>query len=560
MSGFNLKSDWKGFDFRPIQVKGFSNPLVLKNLYNKLRARKAKFDFYNAIRRDVTKELNKHITNAIKMNMNLLCQVNGKGGEGKSMILVYIAKKIKDAQIKYKKYADAPQRFTHDIDGSKKAINFNPNGLTIIQDEYHELIGESSQSTQTEFNNLVRAMRFTQKSLIISNIDYIYVKGLHFVLDTYGFFDRFFKQESEENMKTACLVRYIDDNHPKKELYLGIAIIEVGEVLQEFKRTLEFKQKNWDDLEKHGGARGTTMDKEQRIKYAEIVLAIANRDNWNGKKEGLNNYFQDAKIYCDTYQKRMILTETMKLRKKKLENAPIMFKKADIYGDPLGEFYDEYYRDKINRKDIKTNNILFEFAEFIPNFSAYWIMGLPVSEIMQDLQISRRTASTLKDSLLYGKGIPKELQLQYCFEKYFPTIIPFCESGGKKSEPDLWFKNHFGLIIGCGEVKLYDRNYKAETLFLDSTSPAKRLRPSFLWCKEHKIRHFPLMFRNNKWKKLGNPYLFLIPIDINGDFEIHLNKEECIENYLYPEEFNAVEFFENDYQDALIGTAINYNE
>jgi len=560
MSGFNLKSDWKDFDFRPIQVKGFTNPLVLKNLFNKLRGSKVKFDFFNAIRRDITSELNKHIDNVIKMDMNLLCEVNGKGGEGKSMILVYIAKKIKDAQIKYNKYPDALVRFTHDIEGSRKAIHFHPNGLTIIQDEYNELIGESSQTTQTEFNNLVRSMRFTQKSLIISNIDYIYVKGIHFVLETFGFFDKFFKQQSEENMKTACLVRYIDDNHPSKVLYLGIAKVDVGEVLQKYRQSLEFKQKNWDELEKHGGARGTTMDKEQRLRYAEVLLAIANRGGWNGKKEGLNSYFQDAKIYCDTYQKRMILNETIKLRKKKLENSPIIFKKADLYGDPLAEFYDTYYRDKLNRKDIKNNNILFEFAEAIPNFTAFWIMGLPMSEIMQDLQMSRRTVSTLKDSLLYGKGIPKELQLQYCFENYFPTIIPFCEGGGKKSEPDLWFKNHFGLTIGCGEVKLYDRNYKSETLFLDSTSPAKRLRPSFLWCKEHKIRHFPLMFRNNKWKKLGNPYLFLIPIDINGEFEIFLEKEVCIENYVYPENFNAVEFFDAKYQKALIGTAINYSE
>jgi hypothetical protein len=560
MSGFNLRSDWKDFDFRPIQVKGFSNPLVLKNLFNKLRGKKAKFSFYDAIRRDITDSLNRHIENVIKMDMNLICEVNGKGGEGKSMILVYIAKKIKDAQIKYQKFADAPVRFTFNINDSRKAINFHPNGLTIIQDEYNELIGESSQTTQTEFNNLVRSMRFTQKSLIISNIDYIYVKGIHFVLETFGFFDKFFKQQSEENMKTACLVRYVDDNHPSKVLYLGVAKIDVGEVLQKYRQSLEFKQKNWDTLEKHGGAISHTMDKEQRVRYAEVLLAIAIKGNWNGKKDELNNFFQDAKIYCDTYQKRMILTETMKLRKKKLENAPITFIKADIYGDPLGEFYDNYYREKINRKDIKTNNTLFEFAESIPNFTAYWIMGLPMSEIMQDLQISRRTASTLKDSLLYGKGIPKELQLQYCFENYFPTIIPFCERGGKKSEPDLWFKNHFGLKIGCGEVKIYDRDYKAETLFLDSTSPAKRLRPSFLWCKENRIRHFPLLFRNNKWKKLGNPYLFLIPIDINGDFEIHLNKEECIENYLYPKEFNAVEFFSKEYQKALIGTAINYSE
>jgi len=559
-TGFNLKSSWKDFDFRQIHIKGYTNPLALKNLYNKLRGARAKFDFYDAIRRDITSDLNKHVEDVIQFNMNLLCEVNGKGGEGKSMVLVYLAKKIKDAQIKYKRYADAPVRFTHNIDGSKKAITIYPNGLTIIQDEYNELVGESSETTQREFNNLVRSMRFTQKSLIISNIDYIYVKGIHFVLETFGFFDKFFKEQSEKNMKTACLVRYVDDNHPNKVLYLGIAIIEVGEVLKKYKQSLEFKQKNWDSLEKYGGAVSSTMPEEERVKYAEILLAKANEGGWNGKKDTLNGHFQDTKIFCNTYQKKMIFNETIKLRKEKLANAPISFRKADVYGDPLAEFYDAYYRDKLNRKEVKNNDILFEFAEQIPNFTAHWIMGISIADIMTELQLTRRNVSVLKDSLMYGKGISKELQLQYVFEKYFETIIPFCENDGGKSKPDFWFKNHFGLIVGCGEAKLYDRNWKSETLFLDSTSPAKRLRPSFLWCKEHKIRHFPLFFRNNKWKINGIPCLFLISIDITGDFEIRLDKETCIENYLFPEKFNAVEFFNVKYQKALIGTAINYCE
>ena len=52
----------------------------------------------------------------------------------------------------------------------------------------------------------------------------------------------------------------------------------------------------------------------------------------------------------------------------------------------------------------------------------------------------------------------------------------------------------------------------------------------------------------------------LAAIDITGDFEIRLDKETCIENYLFPEKFNAVEFFNVKYQKALIGTAINYCE
>ncbi len=177
------------------------------------------------------------------------------------------------------------------------------------------MIGESSKTIITEFNNIIRSFRFTQKCFVVCNVDYVYIKGLHFALETFGFDDRYFKENKIRNMQTSCLVRYINDDHPNKIIYLGVARITVNDVLEQYKQSLEFKQKNWIKLEKHGGAVSTFMDKDQRKNFAKILLETAENGGWNGKKTTLNNYFQDAKIHCDTYQKKLIIKETMKIKK-----------------------------------------------------------------------------------------------------------------------------------------------------------------------------------------------------------------------------------------------------
>ncbi len=76
-----------------------------------MRIKGSSFGVYDAVRRDITKYLDKHLDQVIARDLNLICEILGKGGEGKSMIAVYIAKKLKDAQIKHKKCEDAPIRF-----------------------------------------------------------------------------------------------------------------------------------------------------------------------------------------------------------------------------------------------------------------------------------------------------------------------------------------------------------------------------------------------------------------------------------------------------------------
>lgn len=544
--------DW---DFRPIQVKGFSNTLVLKDYYNKLRIKGAKFGVYDAVRRDVTKYVHKHLNQVIERGLNLIGMIIGKGGEGKSLIALDLAKRLKDAQIKYNRYKDSPVRFTYNIDESKKAFKYNPNGTIVIQDEYNELVGESSQTTKTEFNNIVRTFRFTQKCFIVCNVNYIHVKGLHFVLETFGFDDSYFSSKDHREMRTVCLVRYIDDNHPKTELYLGIAIIEVNEVLEQYKKSLILKQKNWKSLIDSSGAVSSKMRKEERLEYANKLLKIAKKGNWNGKLKTLNIFFQDAKISCDTYQKKMILEETIKLYKKDLINADNDFDSMYQSKDPLANFFEEFYVKNLNKKDFENHpSFTIPFMKkfnLIPKIAFYYAIGESFEKITNNLNAPYDFVRQIMRIFSEKKQIPAKYQFGYVFELYLEKILANCFHGGKKGEPDLFFK-YKKIPIGCGEVKLYGSYRKTITLYLESEDPNRRLKPSYDWCKANDIRFFPLFLRVFSWENI-----YMIPIDIEGDNSIKITRFICESSYILSKYFNPIEFFSPENQDALIGNAIN---
>ena len=521
-----------------------------------MRIKGAKFGVYDAVRRDITKLLYKHLDQAIERGLNLMCEIIGKGGEGKSLVAIDLAKRLKDAQIKYNRYADAPSCYTYNIDESKKAFKYNPNGTIVVQDEYNELIGESSQTTKIEFNNIIRTFRFTQKCFIVCNVNYIHVKGLHFVLETFGFDNTYFSSKSHKNMRTVCLVRYIDDNHPKSEIYLGVAIIEVNEVLEQYKESLIHKQKNWKRLIDSSGAVSSKMSKEERLEYATKLMKIAKKGNWNGKLKSLNIFFQDAKISCDTYQKKMILEETIKLYKKSLLESETSFK--DIYQskDPLANFFEEFYVKNLIKKDFE-NNPTFTISfikkfHLIPKIAFYYAIGESFEKITNNLDAPYDFVRKIMKIFSVKDKIPAKYQFGTVFELYLEKILTNCSRGGKKGEPDLFFKNKKKIIIGCGEVKLYGSYRKTITLYLESENSNRRLQPSYLWCKSHDVRFFPLFLRVFSWE-----HIYMIPIDIEGDNSIKITRFICESNYILSKYFDPIEFFSPENQSALIGNAMN---
>lgn len=527
----------------------------MKDYFNKLRIKGAKFGVYDAVRRDITKYVYKHLDQVIKRGLNLMCEIIGKGGEGKSLIAIDLAKRLKDAQIKYNRYKDAPICYTYNIDESKKGFKNNPNGTILIQDEYNELVGESSQTTRTEFNNIVRTFRFTQKCFIVCNVNFIAVKGLHFVLETFGFDDSYFSKKDHTKMRTVCLVRYIDDNHPKSEIYLGIAIIEVNEVLEQYKKSLILKQKNWKSLIDSSGAVSSKMNKEERLEYAVKLMKKAKEGNWNGKLKTLNIFFQDSNISCDTYQKKMILEETIKLYKKSLVDSDNDFDSISQSKDPLGIFFEQFYVKNLNKKDFVNHpSFTIPFMKkfhLIPKIAFFYAIGESFEKITNNLNTSYEFVREIMKIFSSKKNIPAKYQFGYVFELFLEKTLANCSHGGKKGEPDLFFK-YEKKIIGCGEVKLYGSYRKTITLYLEAEDPNRRLRPSYHWCKAHKIRFFPLFLRVFSWENV-----YMIPIDIAGENSIKITRFTCESSYILSKYFNPIEFFSPENQDALIGNAIN---
>ena len=251
-TGFNLRP--MKIDYREIVFTGFSNTLVLKDLYNKLRAKGSRFGVYDAVRRDISKHFNKHLKQVIQRDLNCVGEVIGKGGEGKSQMVLKIALTLKKYQLEYKKHVDAPLKFSHNIGQTKREIKEGIHGKIIIQDEFNELEGDNSNTIKKEFNNLIRSMRFTGICYLMSNVDFIYIKGLHFVLEMFGFNDTFFKGNNDPKMESIALLRYVDDNRPREQIYLGMVIMDVSDINEEYQKSLVYKEENWKKLEYSGGA------------------------------------------------------------------------------------------------------------------------------------------------------------------------------------------------------------------------------------------------------------------------------------------------------------------
>lgn len=542
-------------------TKGFSNPLALKDYYNKLRAIGANFSYYDAIRRDITERFNKHVDQVIGRDLNLNCEIVGKGGEGKSLVETYVSQKLKEAQVKYKKNENAPIVTTHNVDQTTNIIKNGPNGTIILQDEYNELVGESTDTKKKRFNNLIRSMRFTQKCFLLCNIDFVYIKGLHFVLETWGFDDSYYLDKDDSKMRTAALVRYVDDDAPHKKLYLGTVFLEVNEALEQYRSDLRLKYENWERLEKFGGGASAHLHEQQRIEYAKMVLKVAKEKGWNGKKGSLNKYFHDAGISVDTAEKAMIIDEAMKLKRSKIEACEVEFDENALLNDDCSTYFQDYYKKELTKEALQDNFVLKKHLKVLPKIAGYWVAGYSLSEMASNVRKDPNLVKRIVDIFTRGDGIPLILRFEYAYESYISSKTRNCVNDGAKGRPDFLFLDEKFTEFGVGEVKIFNQVRNQITIYLQNRNNTKSLRPSTEWCNKNDVRFFPLFFRMNKWKdRTGKVQDFLIIVDAQGNHTVNISKLTCFERYKWDRQFDPGEFFSSKYQESLMGKAINSEE
>jgi hypothetical protein len=553
-----------------VVCNGFSNTLAIKDLYNRLTIAGEKFDKYSAARRDVTDDLFLHIDQAVERDLNVNAEINGKGGEGKSTIGIGLATEIRKAQRKYDKYDDTEIIYTFDFDQSQKAIRKYPFGTIIVQDELNELVGEMSNTTVKSFNNLIRSYRKTNMCFILNNIDYVPIKGLHFVLEPYGFFDKYFEGETNDIKKMVSIVwvRYIDDDHSSKEIYLGMAKIPVYKYLDEFRKYRKYKDKNLMDIKNTGGRRNARFTKEERQRLARDLLEEAKRQGWSGSKTKLHGIYQDANLNLDTNQKKMVLNEAMEIYRKDFMKKKTNYLKSDKLDDETAEFFENYYIEHLKKEDLKDYETFLKNIKIIPRTTALWATGRSQEDIAAIVGKKPNLINNIIKTMREGTDFSKKYQFGYVFEAFITQKFDLIQDG-RIGMPDFYVKNLSGdsgikvqgeKICGPGEIKIFDKYRNSITLNLEGRGNAKRtLRPSSQFCKKHNIRFFPVFLRMNKWldKETSRVYNYLVPIDTEGEHTFAIERYDCHERFLMAKGFKLQEFFSDEYQKELIGNAVN---
>ena len=304
---------------------------------------------------------------------------------------------------------------------------------------------------------------------------------------------------------------------------------------------------------------GFFFTKEKREKYATILLEYAEKGGWNGEKNKLDNYFQDAKISLDTYQKKMVLNDAMKMYKANFMNKKANYLNRIDLQDDIAKFFEDYYIKTLDKEDFKEFKYFLKNIEIIPRISAYWVLGISQEEIASFLKKKPNLINIIIKTFRESSGLPKKYQYGYVFEKYNTEKFDLFLDG-HIGKPDFYVRNKDEKILGPGEIKIFDQYRNSITLSLDKYNDSNKcLKPSYLYCKKNGIRFFPLIFRMNKWLdvKTSKIYNYVIPIDIYGKSTFPINRYYCHEKYRVKEEFSFSDFFSKEFQDSLVGHAIN---
>jgi len=230
------------------------------------------------------------------------------GEDRKSILGIAVFNKLKKKYRKMRKiYTEIYYSF--DFAQSARTIVKMNNYSMCFQDELNELVGDGTRLFEKEFNNLIRSFNYTQKSFILCNVNYVYVKGLSLILQPFGFDEEYFRTEASKDMKTRALVRYIDDTlKDKRPVYLGYIWVKIGNALKEYNKYFKLKDKNYKILEISGGARTGKIDPDRFDKEVEILHSIAKKRGWKGDIKGqIAGYLQFTSISYDSNKKRMLI-------------------------------------------------------------------------------------------------------------------------------------------------------------------------------------------------------------------------------------------------------------
>ncbi len=304
---------------------GYRYP-ALDALYFNLLINGRKFDIRSASKRDITEHYHKHIKEIVEQDRNLIGMCTGKPGLGKSLITMSVCVELSDDHIEFNKTLPEDKQkqpfidYSFDFGGSQKKIKKLKEGQCLIQDEIHDQSGEMSRTVMTALKNLVKSFRWTQKSFMINNPDYVYIPALNLIISPVGQSDKFFKTNNPDDMNTRIWIRYVDDTQQHKmPIYLGYAVINVAKAFEtEYKKYLSLKHKDYNHLENHGGLDSVKMDEEEFQRDIEELEKIALENGWDGKsKTELGRYLQMSDISYDTTRKKYLLIEVYKRQKKR---------------------------------------------------------------------------------------------------------------------------------------------------------------------------------------------------------------------------------------------------
>ena len=318
--------------------QGYRYP-ALDALYFNLLINGRKFDIRSASKRDITEHYHKHLKEIVEQNRNLIGMCTGKPGLGKSLITMAVAIELMENHEEFNNNLPENERkhptvdFSFNFGQSQKKLKRMKPGDVLIQDEIHDQSGEMSRTTLVALKNIVKSFRWTQKSFIINNPDYVYLPALNLIISPIGQSERFFETNKPDDMNTRIWIRYIDDTQQHKApIYLGYAVINVAKAFETiYKQYVSLKHNDYNRLEKHGGMDSAKMDEEDFQRDVEELERVALENGWDGKsKTELGRYLQMTDIAFDTARKKYLLTEVYKRQKQReKEQSKQMMKEAE---------------------------------------------------------------------------------------------------------------------------------------------------------------------------------------------------------------------------------------
>ena len=253
-----------------------------------------------ALKRNITKVLWKHVDFNIVHGGNIIAFIAGKQLAGKSIIAQAFGDEIRKRFKKLlKKMVEL--RFSFTTSQSMQTLPESNNGDIINQDEDPDLLGTGSANAKKRINNLIRAVRQTQKSILICNPDYKGYPGLSLVLIPFGWKADFLETGNTNDMKTRVIVLYKSDIFHVSEEHsmLGYAVIDLGEVYESIylKEYKPLKDQYIAELEANQGAVGVEKDVEREKQLAAELRVIALQAGWQGNsKKALLTYIRDLQF------------------------------------------------------------------------------------------------------------------------------------------------------------------------------------------------------------------------------------------------------------------------